>query len=340
MKIKLPFTNPEYQDGLPNAEIEAKFGEDNIHTTKALHWNISATTFALVGIVLLGVHFALDARLPELEVTVPKSASEALEMLKLAFFTYNWGSFVLKTVLVVIFGYITPRLSDPFVRAVTYTLGFTVSIEPGRPIRNWIYTADLKIVMAIMGSLLTLVYFAVWIGGVLGYIWYVAPGIEIQWAHPGVIIAVCLWVIGQWVAWLWWPASRIRVQSHEELFESLIMIETLEMVKWRIKLKKKLVDIAAPLLASQLIEDVRLRGPAALDDWASVSPQYYAQVARSIGITRAAIQSVKQAEVDGRNYVSVQGRDGTQMVRPAPEKYPTRLEVESKALPPATPPSQ
>jgi hypothetical protein len=299
-----PFRKPNWLEGLEEAEIEAQTYTWSTASVKALHAGMILSQFVFFGIVFT----ALGMEGVETGQVRLASMVDIIKTVKVN----ELPGIVIATWLAALF---FKYLAEFLTRATVQILGFSISLQPGQQIRGAVYGWGTKIALFVEAMPFIVVYLMMWksgVGGLLGFLvprFYILFPRHIWWALGA----------GHLMAFVLFPAMRMRVQDDEELFQLLAAGRIRQWFQLTAGLNKKMVRLAVPHLSTQLALDVRKRGPEALGDWLLVAPRQWDKLREMFGLDQSILNGARQLRVgqfpDGRNgaYIS-RGRKGDELI--------------------------
>lgn len=288
-----PFSAPDFLEGLEAAELEQALGNWHLIAIKALHGSIVINQIAFLGLFIAAMKY-MGA-----EAVTLYTLTQQMSWLE-------WGGVAIALYIVLLFN---KYLAQYFTRFVVMVAGFTISLQPDQIVRNYVYSGATKLYMFALMALVLILHFTLWLGGARGLMEFLMPRFSVWFSGPIFMAMVLAYVLASVV----FPATRMRIQDHQEIFELLVANDITKGLRLLDKMRRDAVRIAAPTLGAQLAIDVRQRGPEALSDWVFVPEKDWQRLAAVMKVPLASFQGAKQVRthtVDGKLKAAVTDQSG------------------------------
>lgn len=276
-----PFRRPDWLEGLPEAELEANLGSWSVSAIKAMHVGIVINGVIFVGLMFFGLRF-----IPAAES--PVTTTNIVDVIRSITLEEIPGLLAMLLLVTRFFN----LLSEFYTRFMVQLWGFTVSVQPGSIIRNYVYTSTARVWLLFLALMFTGPFMFLWYFGTKGLLGFLSPRFGLSFP-ASILLAIGF---ASFAAFILFPAMRTRLQDDEELLRLLTFNALTIGSKTYLEMKKEVLKIAVPHLAGELLNDLRRRGPEALADWSMVGPEYFDKVAESFQIPKT-----KLAELGARN---------------------------------------
>lgn len=258
----------DYVEGVSRARLEDAVGTGSVNAIRALLASIKTMQFASIGVALNYIVTVTGG----LNITKFINEFSIYEQI-----LYILGILALTGVLA--------KVAEHFVRFSVTTTGFSFSIEPGVIVRQYIYKASTKVYMTIWAVFSWALYLWYFFSGIQGIQKVLIPNGNTSLGISQTLM-ISLFLI---VALIIYPASRVKIQSNEELFEALLALVTVREVDARLKLRQKVYNTIGDQLTALVQTEIATKGPGSIDEILShftvIGPNHdYANLHKSLGL--------------------------------------------------------